>query len=53
MCEYNVQPSEYWLLSPDEVGLIIDANRPPVILAGLHENDLDELVEIHNKGDFI
>jgi len=40
--EYGISPSEYWLMSPNEVAIILEAKRPKV-KGGLPEDDFDML----------
>ena len=40
--DYGITASEYWGMSPAEIGLILDAKRPKTV-GGLHEDDRDGL----------
>jgi len=44
IAEFGVAPSEYWKLTPVEVGLILDAKRPKRI-GGIHEDDLSDIMQ--------
>ena len=47
MGEFNISPSEYWRMTPAEVNMIIEHNRPTVI-AGVHEDDFEAMM-IHRQ----
>lgn len=50
---FSVPPSEYWQMSPDEVNILIEGNRPKHV-GGIHEDELEALhlrrQELINQG---
>ena len=40
-------------MSPDEISLLIDGNREVVMYGSMSQYDVDELVKMHESGDFI
>jgi hypothetical protein len=51
--EWSIPPSEYWQMSPAEVGEIMRFNTPPEMHAGKHVEFWDDLVERSNNEGFI
>ena len=51
--EWGISPSDYWLMSPDEISLLIDGNKEVVMYGSMSQYDVDELVKMHDSGDFI
>lgn len=41
--QFNIAPSEYWKMTPAEVSIILDANRPTHI-NGIHEDDYENIM---------
>ena len=48
VCKLDVTPSEYWKMTPYEVNLILDMNRPTHI-NGIPEDDFDSMLERRQK----
>ena len=44
MGQFNISSSDYWQMTPAEVGLILEAHRPKVI-HGIHEDDYDNMLQ--------
>ena len=42
--QLNISSSDYWKMTPAEVGLILEAHRPKVI-HGIHEDDFDSMLQ--------
>jgi len=42
--QLNISASDYWGMTPAEVGLILEAHRPKVI-NGIHEDDYDSMLQ--------
>ena len=51
--QLGLAPSEYRTMTPAEVNLFIKAQRPKEQRGNLNESQLDELVERHEKGDYL
>ena len=51
--EWNIQPSEYWKMSPNEIGEIMRFNTPPEMHNGIRVEFWDELIERSNGEGFI
>jgi len=43
--EWGIQPSEYWEMSPCEVGEIMRFNTPPEMHNGMNVEFYDDLIE--------
>lgn len=41
--DFGVSPSEYWNMTPAEVGLIFDSKRPKHT-GGIHEDDIADMI---------
>lgn len=39
---FQISPSEYWKMTPNEIQVLIEAKRPKTI-GGIHEDDLEML----------
>lgn len=53
MVQWGIQPSDYWLLSPDEISIIVKGNTPVKMYGSMTQNDVDELIAMHDSGGFI
>ena len=42
--QLNISSSDYWQMTPAEVGWILEAHRPKVI-NGIHEDDFDNMLQ--------
>ena len=42
---YDLNPSEYWKMSPDEVAFYVDAKTPTIYHGRLHEDDAYRIAE--------
>ena len=42
VCDFGIQPSEYWAMAPAEFAAIMEAKRPTHI-NGIHVDDLERL----------
>jgi hypothetical protein len=45
----NIAPSEYWLMSPAECWLIIDAHTPQKTYGNLSQTEFDEMAEFRQS----
>lgn len=48
MCNVGIAPSEYWRMSPAEVGLVLEYNSPVEMYGSLTADDVDELAQMRN-----
>jgi hypothetical protein len=46
-------PSSFWTMTPSEVYVFLEAVKQPVMYGSMTQDDVDELTEMHNSGDFI
>lgn len=51
--EWGISPSDYWKMSPSELGEIIEFNTPPETHAGKPAEFWDEMIERSNGEGFI
>ena len=42
--KFGVPASEYWGMTPAEVGIYLESNRPKHV-GGIHEDDIDKMLE--------
>jgi hypothetical protein len=49
VCNVGIAPSEYWRMSPSEVGLVLDFNRPVEYYGELTADEVDDLAEMREK----
>lgn len=51
MCNAGIAPSEYWRMSPHEVGLILEYNQPVERYGDLTADDIEELIQMRGNGE--
>ncbi len=51
--EWGIAPSEYWNMSPREIGEIMRFNKPPEMHNGINVEFWDDLIERSNGEGFI
>lgn len=51
VCNAGIAPSEYWRMSPHEVGLILEYNQPVERYGDLTVDDVDELMQMRGTGE--
>jgi len=42
--EYGIPPSEYWKMTPSEIGIIVESKRPKTV-GKVSEDDYDHLMD--------
>lgn len=48
----HVQPRDFWRLAPFEIWWIIDAHKPNDKAANLSQEEINELSELLDRGEF-
>ena len=49
VCNVGIAPSEYWRMSPAEVGLVLDFNNPVERYGDITADDVEDLLEMREK----
>ena len=49
MCNVGIAPSEYWRMSPNEVGLVLDFNQPIEYYGQLTADDVEDLIDMREN----
>jgi len=49
VCNVGIAPSEYWRMSPNEVGLVLDFNQPIEYYGQLTADDVEDLIDMREN----